>query len=295
MIQSKGQKIFNVFNYIFLFIVCLTCLLPFIHLLAISFSSSVAVTSNIVRFWPVDFNIDAYAFAFMGGRFFEAFWVSVQRVFLGVIINLLLIVLTAYPLSLPGDRLMGRNYIMGFFVVTMILNGGIIPTFILVSNLGLLDTIWALVLPTALPIFSMIVMMNFIRGLPMELQESAMMDGAGVVTILFRILLPLLKPCIATVGLFSIVTHWNDWFAGLIYLRNPALYPLQTYLHFLLMDIEQIMQLAGRGDFARIIARMSAQSGRAAQLFLGAIPMLMIYPFLQKYFITGLVIGSVKE
>jgi len=251
------------------------------------------VQTNSVIFWPVDFNLYAYEFAFSNGRFLAALWVSIQRIALGLLVNLLLIILTAYPLSHNKSKLHGRNIYMAYFVFTMIFNGGLIPTFIVVSRLGLLNSLWALVLPGALPVFSMIILMNFIRNLPEELQESAMLDGAGSIKILYKIMLPLLKPCLATVALFSIVGHWNDWFSGLIYMRNPANFPLQTYLQFLLLRFEQIMMMAG-GDAASALARMNVQTGRAAQLFMGAVPVLIIYPFLQRYFTTGLVMGSVK-
>jgi len=291
--KSTGKRIFDIFNYTFLILVCLTCILPFVHLLAISFSSTFAVQTNRVMFWPVGFNIDAYRFVVQDGRFFTALWISVQRVMLGLIVNVLLIVLTAYPLSHNKDRLMFRNIYMSFFLFTMIFSGGLIPTFILVSRLGLLNSMWSLVLPGALPITSMIIFMNFIRGLPEELQESAMIDGAGQITVLFRIMMPLLKPCIATVALFSIVGHWNDWFSGLIYMQDPSDYPLQTYMRFLLLRFEDVIRMAG-GNIAQILAMMDAQTGRAAQLFLGSVPILIVYPFLQKYFTTGLVLGSVK-
>ena len=292
-IKTNTQKVFAVFNYLLISIVCLSCVLPFVHLLAVSFSSSVAVKSNFVVFWPVDFNVDAYTFAFLNGRFVTAMFVSFRRVLLGVGVNLLLIVLTAYPLSHKKDRLAGRNIYMGFFVVTMIVNGGLIPTYLLVTRLGLLNSLWALVLPGALPVFSMIIMMNFIRGLPEDLKDSAMIDGAGPLRVLLYIMLPLLTPSIATVGLFSIVSHWNDWFGGLIYMQNPQNYPLQTYMQYMLQRIDQIIQTA-QGDYMEIVARMNARSGRAAQLFMGALPVMLVYPFLQKYFTTGLVLGSVK-
>ena len=292
-IRTTGQKIFNVFNYAFISLVVLSCILPFVHLLAVSFSSPVAVTSGYVRFLPVGFNVNAYAFAIGNGKFLRAMIISLQRVALGVAVNMLLIVITAFPLSHDGKKLLGRNAYMVFFVFTMIFSGGLIPTYIQVTRLGLLNTLWALVLPGALPVFSMIILMNFIRTLPEELEESAMLDGAGSLTILFRILLPLITPCLATVALFSIVGHWNDWFSGLIYMQTPTNYPLQTYLRFLLLRFEEIIRMAS-GDMARLIAMMNAQTGRAAQLFMGSVPVLLIYPFLQKYFTTGLILGSVK-
>jgi len=292
-VQSKAQQVFLYFNYVLLTITCLTCLLPFINLLAISFSDTAAVSANRVAFWPVNFTLGAYQFAFGGGRFLAALWISVKRVLLGVVVNMLLLVLTAYPLSLGKEKLMGRNIYMGFFVVTMILSGGVVPIYITVSQLHLLNTMWSLVLPGALPVFSMIILMNFIRSLPEELQDAAMIDGAGPVKTLVYVLLPLLKPCLATVGLFSIVFHWNDWFSGMIYMQDYMRYPLQTYLQYLLLKFSDLMKMAG-GDYAKIVALLNVRTGRAAQLFLGALPMALIYPFLQKYFTSGLVMGSVK-
>lgn len=291
--RSLGRRMFHVFNYTFLILVSLLCILPFVNLLAVSFSGSAAVSAGKVVFWPVDFNLKAYEFALEGGQFYQALWVSVQRVVLGTLFNLILMVLTAYPLSKSKDKVMGRGIYMGYFVVTMLFSGGLIPTYLIVVQAGLIDSIWSLILPGALPIFSMIILMNFIRSLPEEIEESATIDGAGPVQILVRILLPLLKPALATVGLFSIVGHWNSWFEGIIYMNNPANYPLQSYLQTLLLDFEQIMLRSGN-DYTQLLAMMNARTGRAAQLFLGALPILAIYPFLQKYFTTGLVLGSVK-
>ncbi len=293
--ESRAHQIFNYFNIVFLIIVCSTCVLPFLNLLAISFSAPYAVSANMVRFWPIDFTLGAYEFAFKGSGFLSALWISVQRVVLGVTVNLTLMVLTAYPLSMPKEKLMGRNIYMIYFVITMILNGGLIPTYLTVTKLGLLNSLWALVLPGALPVFSMIILMNFIRGLPDELQEAAAIDGASPMVILLRIMLPLLLPSLATVGLFSIVAHWNDWFAGLIYMQNNQRYPLQTYLQTLLWNFERMLRMVGAsGDFSEMVRRLNVRTGRAAQLFLAMVPIMMIYPFLQKYFTTGLVIGSVK-
>ncbi|WP_178021391.1 carbohydrate ABC transporter permease [uncultured Paenibacillus sp.] len=291
--NSLGRRVFHVCNYTFLILVSLLCILPFVNLLAVSFSGSAAVSAGKVVFWPVDFNIKAYEFALEGGQFYQALWVSVQRVVLGTLVNLVLMVLTAYPLSKSKDKVMGRGIYMGYFVVTMLFSGGLIPTYLIVVQAGLIDSLWSLILPGALPIFSMIILMNFIRGLPEEIEESATIDGAGPVQILVRILLPLLKPALATVGLFSIVGHWNSWLEGIIYMNNPANYPLQSYLQTLLLDFEQIMLRSGN-DYTQLLAMMNARTGRAAQLFLGALPILAIYPFLQKYFTTGLVLGSVK-
>lgn len=291
--KTPARRAFIIFNYIFLTAVSLICILPFIHLLAMSFSSNSAVAAGRVGFWPVEPTLAAYEFALKGGAFTKALWVSVKRVLLGVSINLVLMIITAYPLSKPKEKLAGRNIYMAFFVLTMIINGGLIPTYILVVNLGLLNSLWALILPGALPVYNMIILMNFIRGLPEEIEEAALIDGAAPITCLVRVLLPLLAPSLATVGLFSIVGHWNDWFNGLIYMQDSARYPLQTYLQTLLRDFEEIIRKA-QGDYSQIVSMMNARTGRAAQLFLGALPILLIYPVLQKHFTTGLVLGSVK-
>ena len=291
--ESRSRKVFNVFNILFLTLISLSCVLPFVHLLAISFSGSAAVSAGRVGFWPVDFTTYSYEFAFKGGKFFQAFWVSCKRVLLGVTINVVLMIMTAYPLSKPKEKLAGRNIYMGFFVLTMLIGGGLIPTYLVVVKAGLKNSIWSLILPGALPVSNMIILMNFIRGLPEELEEAAMIDGAGTVKILVRIILPLLKPALATVGLFSIVGHWNDWFAGMIYMSRAENYPLQTYLQSLMVSFEQMMQKSGT-DYTVLLSMMNARTGRAAQLFLAALPVMMIYPFLQKYFTKGLVLGSVK-
>ena len=291
--RTRGEKVFNVFNYVFISIVCLACALPIIHILAISFSSPSYVIGGRVNFWPLGFTTAAYEFAFLGGRFMRAFWITVQRVVLGVGFNMLLMILTAYPLSKSTRQFSARNYYMAFFAVTMIFGGGLIPFYILISNIGWLNTIWSLVIPGGLPVFSMIILMNFIRGLPIELEEAAMIDGAGFFTILIRIILPVLKPALATVALFAFVFHWNEWLLGMMFMNNVEMYPLQTYLQTLLVNFEQIMRQSG-SNTREIIAQMNARSGRAAQLFLGMLPILSVYPFLQKYFTKGLIIGSVK-
>ena len=290
---TPARKAFLVFNYLFLTVTSLVCILPFIHLLAMSFSSSSAVAAGRVSFWPVEPTLAAYEFALQGGEFTQALWISIQRVVLGVAVNLVLMIITAYPLSKSKQKLAGRNIYMAFFVITMIINGGLIPTYILVVNLGLLNSIWSLILPGAVPVYNMIILMNFIRGLPEEIEEAALIDGAAPIVCLVRVLLPLLAPSLATVGLFSIVNHWNDWFSGIIYMQDSSRYPLQTYLQTLLRDFEEIIRLA-QGDYSQIVSMMNARTGRAAQLFLGALPILLIYPLLQKHFTTGLVLGSVK-
>jgi putative aldouronate transport system permease protein len=291
--DSPSRKLFNLLNYIILVVVGFTCLLPFVNLFAISFSGSAPVSAGQVRFWPIDFTLSSYQFAVSNGRFFTALFVSFKRVLLGVGVNLLFMITAAYPLSKNKDKFKARNVYMVYFVITMIIGGGLIPTYIVIVKLRLINSIWALILPGALPVWTMVILMNFIRQMPQDIEEAAMIDGAGVFRRLISVILPLLKPALATVGLFCTVSHWNDWFSGLIYMNDPKAYPLQTYLQTLLHTIEEIMRISGT-DYALLIAMMNARTGRAAQLFLGALPMMLVYPFLQKYFTRGLTIGSVK-
>lgn len=290
---SPSRKAFLILNYLLMAVVCLSCVLPFVHLLALSLSSRSAAAAGKVTFLPVEFTLSSYEYALVKGDFLRSLGNSLVRTFLGTMLNLVLIVLTAYPLSKNRNQLLGRNLYMSFFVFTMLFNGGMIPTYLVVSRTGLKNTIWSLILPGALPVYNMIILMNFIRGLPEELQEAARMDGATEFQLLYKIMLPLLKPSLATVGLFCIVSHWNDWFSGIIYMSSRDKYPLATYLQTLLRSFESLMRQAG-SNYSQLLSQINVRTGRAAQLFLAALPVMLIYPFLQKYFTSGLTLGSVK-
>lgn len=292
--ETKKYGVFDIVLAIILGIACVTCVLPFVNLLAVSFSGSTAVAAGKVGFIPVDFTVASYKYILEDGKFFQALFVSVERVVVGTLLNLVLMVLTAYPLARTKGELFGRKFYVVFFVLTMLVSGGMIPTYLLVSGLGLKDSIWALVLPGALPVSNMVILMNFIRELPNELEEAASLDGASPFQILVKIILPLLKPALATVGLFCMVNHWNEWFNGMLYMSNPKNYPLQTYLQSLLTNFEEIMKGDSSYDIKTLLSMMNVRTGRAAQLFLGALPIMLVYPFLQKYFTKGLVLGSVK-
>lgn len=200
---------------------------------------------------------------------------------------------TAYPLSKSKKDLTGKNIYTWYFVITMLIGGGLIPTYLVMVKLKLLNSLAALILPGALPVYNMIILMNFFKSTPEELEEAAQIDGAGTWTILWKVVLPISKPALATVALFCIVNHWNSWFDGLIYMNNPNKYPLQSYLQTLVINPEQMLRVAG-SDYTKLLTMVNARTGRAAQLFLGALPILIVYPFLQKYFSSGLLMGSVK-
>ncbi len=283
---TKGQRVFAVFNYIILGVLALSCILPILHLLAVSLSSKTASDNNMVGLWPVEFNVDSYKYLIQGKTFFRAFGISVYRTVLGTAINIVLIILLAYPLSKDKNEFTGRPVYIAMLLFIMIFSAGMVPYYLYINDLGLFDTVWALVLPTCVPIFSVILMMNFMRSLPKEMEEAAKVDGAGYWNCMISIVLPVCLPSIATVTLLSFVTHWNSWFDGLLYNNDIANYPLQTYLQVILTNkapssIDESMVNIGRNM-------------KAAQIFVTMLPLLAVYPFLQKYFVTGMVIGSVK-
>jgi putative aldouronate transport system permease protein len=292
---SAGRKVFVVFNYFFLGLASLLCILPFINLLAVSFSGSTAVAGGEVNFLPVDFTWKSYEFVMKSREFVRSLGVSIERVILGVSVNMLLTILTAYPLSKEKSVFKWRGVYAWFFMITMLFNAGLIPWYMTIKYTGLVDKIWALVIPGALPVFNMVVLLNFFRGLPKELEEAAFIDGAGHWRILWKIFIPLSKPSLATVALFCIVSHWNNWFDGLILMNKPIHYPLQSYLQTIIINPEVIMaSAAGKSDYTTLLQFVNTRTSRAAQIFIATIPILLAYPFLQKYFTTGLVLGSVK-
>jgi putative aldouronate transport system permease protein len=294
VVRSKtlGARSFDVFNYIFLAALALTCMLPMIHILAVSFSESSAAAANQVKFLPVGFHTVAYEQVLKSKGFWSAFLVSTARVVAGASLNMLLIFLLAYPLSKEPEEFKGRNVFMWLLFFPMLFNGGLIPTFLLVRNLRLINSFWSLILPGAVPIFSVIILMNFFRRLPKSLYEAALIDGAGHFTVLFKIYLPLSMASIATLTLFSMVGHWNEWFSGLIYMNNSTRWPLQTFLRQLLVNVDY--SRITKDDLANL-EKLSDRSFKAAQIFIATFPILCVYPFLQKHFVKGIVLGSVKE
>lgn len=293
---STSRRVFLVIDVIVIALMALSCTLPFINLLAISFSNKTAVAGNQVKFWPVGFNTAAYEFILNSSRFLMALWVSVRRTVLGVALNMLLIILAAYPLSKSNREFHLRPLFSWIFVITMLFDGGLIPTYMIVRYTGLMDKIWALVLPGALPVFNMLVVMNYMRSLPSELSEAAYIDGAGHFRTLWQIILPVCKPTIATVTLFSFVNHWNSWFDGMIYMNRVENYPLQSYLQTIVINPDAFFRNAVNvsESLSRYLNLTNARTTNAAQLFLATIPIMLVYPFLQRYFTSGLIMGSVK-
>lgn len=294
MKTTFGGKMFDFLNYVFLIFIALLCIAPIMNVLAVSFSSSTAAAAGEVKLWPVGFNLEAYKFALSKPEFLSSFLITLKRVGLGVVLEMLLTILAAYPLSKERHELWGRNGLAFYFFITMIFNGGLIPWYMTIKQMHLIDSIWALVLPGAVQVFSVIVLMNFFRQLPKEISESAIVDGAGHWTILWRMYVPLSTPALATLTLFSCVNHWNSWFDGMILMGSPQHYPLQTYLRSIIVSRDLSTFINASADELKILALISDRTLKASQVFIAALPILCIYPFLQKYFMKGLVVGSVK-
>lgn len=290
-IEFFKNKLMDTVVWLIVILMTLCCLLPLLNTLAISFSNNSAVNANQVGILPVGFTLSSYKKLLEDNQFWRSAWISVLRVVLGTGLNMLMMILLAYPLSKSKNRFASRDIYMKLVIFAMLFNGGLIPGYIIVSKLHLLNTIWALVLPGAVPVFNVILLMNFMKGLPEALEEAAVIDGASEWTILTRVVLPISKPVLATVALFCIVNHWNDYFQGLIYMRTPSKYPLQTYIQQLTIDVSQI------NDPQQLIYFMtiSTRTLNAAKIVVATVPLLVIYPFLQRYFVTGIVIGAVKE
>ena len=288
---TLGTKICQALIWLVVILMTLSCLLPLINMVAISLSSSNAVASNTVGLLPVELTFSTYEKLLNDSQFWASFWISVQRVVLGTIINMFFVITMAYPLSKSRLRFPAREIYIKIVIFAMLFSGGVIPLFMVVSKLNMINTIWALVLPGAVPVFNVILMVNFFKGVPVSLDEAASIDGASPLTVLVKIYLPVSLPALATVALFSIVNHWNDYFSGLLYMNKASLYPLQTYIQQLTVDITQVTD----AEQLKQLSQMSNRAFNATKIVVSTIPLLVIYPFLQKYFVSGIVIGAVKE
>ncbi|MDQ8734569.1 carbohydrate ABC transporter permease [Paenibacillus sp. LHD-38] len=295
MVQSKalGSRFVNILIITALLMITFLSVVPLVNTIVISISSSTAVNAGEVYFLPVDINFSSYEKILNDTKFWKAFLVSVERVVLGVSLNMILTILMAYPLSRSIKHFKSRNIYMWVILFTMLFSGGIVPWFMVISNLGLINSIWALVLPGAVPVFNVILLMNFFKGIPKELEEAAFMDGAGPLKILTHIYLPVSLPSLATIALFSIVGHWNNFFDGIILINDSEKIPLQTYLQQLSLTRDQIQNLTV--EQLKEFNKVSNVTLNSAKILVSMIPILLIYPFLQRYLIHGIVLGSVKE
>jgi putative aldouronate transport system permease protein len=288
---SPVRRVFLAFDYLFVGAAALLCVLPIVNLLALSFSGASAAAAGVVRLWPVNPTLASYRLVLEAGAFWRSFGVSLIRIGLALPLTLVVVVLTAYPLSKTKKVMPGRDAYTYYLLVPMLFGGGLIPWYLTIRALHLTNTVWGLVIPGLVPIFNVILLMNFFRGLPKEIEDAAFMDGAGPVRTLASIYVPLSTACIATITLFTIVQHWNSWLDGIILMDTLEQYPLQSYLQSILVQVDPKKINALNLEKTKAI---SERTFRAAQIAIAMVPIFAAYPFLQKHFTKGIVMGSVK-
>ena len=270
-------------------VLIIVCVLPLINILARSLSSPDALIKNKVTLWPVEFSMDSYQKVFSSSKYTYSLGYTAVLTMICVALSLIMTTLCAYPLTY--DDLPGRRIFNSIAVITMYFGAGTIPNYLLIKNLGMLDGALALILPSCLSVFNMILMRSFFYGIPPSLRESAEIDGAGPVKALIKLYLPLSLPVIATLALFYAVGRWNGYADALMYVKKPQLYPIQLLLYYLLNNT-QSLEVANQEGFSTPGA---AESVKSATVMFATVPILLIYPWLQKYFIAGATLGAVKE
>ncbi len=284
--RGAGSMALDIVIYTVMVLTLLVCLVPFLYMLALSLSDAKAIVNNQVSLWPVGFNLGSYEQIVTYPHFFRAYGNTFFYTAAGTAISLLMTMLFAYPLSKTFLR--GQTIFMKMVIVSMFFSGGLIPNFLLISSLGFTGTVWAMLLPFAINQFNLIILVNFFKALPGEIEEAALIDGLNYFGILFRIVVPLSTAALATVGLYTAVFFWNDWFNGLLYL-NSAQYPVMLFLRNIVNGTAMLGDAAGFGDKSTI-----AISIKSAVIMTSTLPIIILYPFLQKYFVKGLTVGSVK-
>jgi putative aldouronate transport system permease protein len=290
IVDSWGDRFFSMVSLILVWIVVVATLYPFLYVLSSSISEPLSVLQNKVFLWPIGFNLKAYATIFSYPELRTGYMNTFIYTVAGTAINMLITSLMAYPLS--RKNLVFRKYFMVMITFTLVFSGGMIPTFLIVKSLGMVDTRWALLIPGAVSAWNVFLMKTFFENLPKEMEEAATIDGASSMNILFRIILPLSKPAFVTIALFYAVGHWNSYFPAMIYLTDETLYPVQLFLRkiVLLGQTADIMDQQGLGTEKLIMA----ESLKYATIIIVALPIIMVYPFIQKYFEKGAMIGSLK-
>ena len=286
--ESTGERIFTGVIYAILILFCAIIVFPLLHIVSGSFSDPMALLRGEVSFWPKGFTFSMYEKVFKDASIWQGYGNTIVYTVLGTCISVVLTAFAAYPLS--RKDFYGRNLFMGVFVFTMFFTGGMIPTFLIVQRLHLLNTMWALILPTAVSTYNLIIMRTFFEStIPFELVESASLDGCNDLVIFFRIVLPLSGPILAVMVLFYGVAQWNSWFPALLYISDRGLYPLQMVLREVLIQSD-ISNMAGSSGDVEIIG----DGLKYATMVVATLPIMCLYPFLQKYFVKGVMIGAVK-
>lgn len=290
MRRTKGEKLFAIFNVMILSVVILVCFYPIYYVLISSVSDSTALAAYTgVRYRPIGFSLEAYKRVFDNPSIVRSYKNTIVYVTAGTAVNMLMSCIAAYVLTLK--KLVIHSFLNKLIIFTMFFSGGMIPLFLLVKNLRMLDTMWALIFPVAINTFNMLIMKTSFESIPGSLMESARVDGASDMRILLQIVLPLSKPILATMLLYYGVANWNSWFNAMIYLRTRALYPVQLILREILMTSNA---LAMSGDTSSDIIDIS-KTVQYATIIVVTLPILLVYPFLQRYFVSGMTAGAVKE
>lgn len=287
---TTGERVFEGINLVLLIFIGALMLFPFLNMVAKSFSSETAILTGKVLFWPVGFQLGTYKYVIKQAQFWNSFKVSVSITIMGTAGAMVLSCLTAYPLS--KRWLYGRKPLMLVFVFTMLFGGGMVPSYLLMRSLGLVNTIWVLFVPSMLSVYNMILLKNFFEDIPESVEESAELDGAGSLRILVSIVLPMSLPAIATIGLFYAVGFWDNYMSGLIYVTDPQYKPLQQYLYEIVKEsitVDETLSMDAQEN-----AALNTDAIRSATIMLACVPIMCVYPFLQKYFVKGMRVGSVK-
>jgi len=285
--MTTGRRVFSVINAIVLTTFALVCVLPFVNVLASSLATPGELATRPFILWPQTFSLDAYRYILSTPTIFRALGVSFIVTVGGTFVSLILTAFMAYALS--KKHLKGRRVINFLVVFTMLFSGGMIPTFIVVKSLGMIDSLWSLIIPVAINAFNFIIMRSFFQGIPESLEEAARIDGCSELGVFFRIVLPLSLASIATIGLFYAVYYWNTYQNAILYINSSELWPIQVLLR-------QIVVVASglNADESAVDIVPPAQSIRMAVIFVATLPMLLVYPFVQRFFVKGALVGSVK-
>ncbi|CAN7308537.1 carbohydrate ABC transporter permease [Paenibacillus sp. LjRoot153] len=286
--HTLGSKLFDVANYVFLSLLALLMIVPILYIVAGSFASEAEISSRSFFIVPTSITFDAYQYVFKDNTIPRSLLVSVFVTVAGTVVNLFFTMTMAYALS---RQVIGKNIVMNMIVFSMLFSGGMIPTFLVVKSMGLLDSYLALMLPVAISAFNLIVVKSFFQEIPTELLEAARIDGCNDLSVLWRIVLPLSKPVIATFSLFYAVGHWNDFFNALMYINDTAKWPLQVLLRQIVLLATGAMDMSSMDP---TYVKPPDQSIKMAIIVIGTLPILVVYPFLQKHFAKGVMLGAVK-
>jgi len=289
MKDSTGYKAFRVFNVVALLLIVFVTFYPFLNMVAQSFSSEGNINAGRVNLIPRGFNIQTYKVVMADSTFWTSYKNTVLYTVAATTISMVLT--TAFAYAISKRHLKGRNFFIAIAVFTMFFNGGIIPNYVLITSLGLKNTLWAIVLPNAISVFNLLIMKSFFENMPAELEEAGAIDGLNTYGILFRIVLPLSKAVLATMILFYAVINWNAWFGAFLYLDKSELFPVTIFLRNMIAGASTANSIGGAADNLTQIA----SNIKSVTMVLSVVPILLIYPFVQKYFVSGVMLGSVKQ